>query len=151
MKSLGAVQHPLDQCVFMFYSKSGPKNLLGVIGVYVDDFLFVESEYAEWHATMQNIKNLYSWAKHEYSHFVLCGVQHQQHHDWSVSMNQKEYVETSSPGDLFPDHEIKAMKDNDVATSPHCSGCAQKLVQTWLLTLPLAQELLELESWRVRL
>ena len=31
LKSLGAIQHPLDQCVFMFYSKSDPKTLLSAI------------------------------------------------------------------------------------------------------------------------
>ena len=40
--NLGACQHPLDQCVFMFYTESG--EVVGAIGVYVDEFLFVGSE-----------------------------------------------------------------------------------------------------------
>ena len=60
-KALGAKQHPLDQCVFMFYS---PDNtMLGALGVYVDDFLFAESDHPEWTPMMSKVKALYSWGQ----------------------------------------------------------------------------------------
>ena len=62
-----------------------------------DDYLFVESEDSEWTSIMKNVKGLYTWGKHEYGSFVLCGVQYRQHSDWSVSMDQREYVDILSP------------------------------------------------------
>ena len=42
---LGAKQHPLDQCVYMFYTETA--EVAGANGVYIDDFLFVESKLPE--------------------------------------------------------------------------------------------------------
>eukprot|EP00974_Lingulodinium_polyedra_P034345 3303683-Lingulodinium_polyedra.AAC.1 len=51
-----------------------PRRLIGALGVYVDDFLFVESEDPEWKDLMKNIKGLYQWGKHNYYDFTLRGV-----------------------------------------------------------------------------
>ena len=60
LKKIGAIQHPLDQCVFMVFSKPTadlPARLIGAIRVYVDDFLFAESDSPEWKRVMKLIKN----------------------------------------------------------------------------------------------
>ena len=103
----------------MFFSKDGSQRLLGAIGVYVDDFLFVESEDEGWKVIMRKNK----WCilfrlGHDYDSVVLCGVQYRQHPDWSVSMDQREYVEGLSPHDFQPDYEIKHLKDHDVSQTP---------------------------------
>ena len=89
----------------MFYSKDG--KVLGAIGVYVDDFLFVETDDAEWTALMAKTKALYSWGKHDYTDFILCGTQYRQQPDWSVTMDQRDYVENLSPHDLQLDEQLK--------------------------------------------
>ena len=91
--------------------------MLGAIGVYVDDFLFAESNCPEWQKLMKRIKDNYQWGKHDYQEFVLCGVQYRQNSDYGVTMDQRDYVESLSPHDLQPDHEIKNMKDSDAITS----------------------------------
>jgi hypothetical protein len=113
--SLGAVQHPLDQCVFIFFDKQG--KLMGAIGVYVDDFLFAETDGSEWKSMMKKIKDKYTWGKHDYQNFILCGVQYRQDSDYSITMDQRDYVESLSPHDLRPDHELKCLKDNEEITN----------------------------------
>eukprot|EP00974_Lingulodinium_polyedra_P111795 10812377-Lingulodinium_polyedra.AAC.1 len=60
---------------------------------------------------MTNIKGLYQWGKHYYYDVRLCGVRYRQGHDWSVAMDQREYVETLAPHDLQPRHDFKQAKD----------------------------------------
>ena len=62
---------------------------MGAIGVYVDGFLFVDSELPEWKTTMANIKSLYSWGKHDYSNFVLCATQCRQPSNFSITLYQR--------------------------------------------------------------
>ena len=56
--------------------------------------------------------------KHEYSEFALCGVQYRQAPDFSITLDQREYVEGLSPSDLSPDAEIRNLKETDVISSP---------------------------------
>ena len=87
LKKLGAKQHPHGPMCFMFFTKGG--EVMGAIGVYVDDFLFIESELPEWKAMMKKIKALYSWGEHDYSEFILCGTQYRQNSDFSICLDQR--------------------------------------------------------------
>ena len=54
--------------------------------------------------------------KHEYGTFVLCGTQYRQQPDFSVLLDQREYVENLSPSDLKPDDELRNLKDHEPIT-----------------------------------
>eukprot|EP00974_Lingulodinium_polyedra_P096779 9380361-Lingulodinium_polyedra.AAC.1 len=54
------------------------RRLTGALGVYVDDFLCVESEEPEWKVLTTKTKGLYTWGKHDYYDFTLCGVRYRQ-------------------------------------------------------------------------
>ena len=61
----------------MTNSKRG--ELIGIIGVYVDDFLIAGDNNKEWVSIKNKMINLYSWGKWEKTEFSLCGVQYKQH------------------------------------------------------------------------
>ena len=84
----------------------------------MDDFQFIESADGEWKALVQNIKALYSWGKHDYAKFMLCGVQYLQHPDFSITMGQREYAENIAPHDLYADDDLRQMEDNEVISNP---------------------------------
>ena len=52
-------------------------NLIGLAGVYVDDFLIVSPENSsDWAQAKQELRDLYRWGKFERDDFVLCGVRY---------------------------------------------------------------------------
>ena len=92
LTGLGFRTHQLDQCVFMYYGKSG--DLIGIIGVYVDDFIVAGKEHDdEWQAIRQKVLDLYTWGSWKTRQFKLCGVEYQQKRDYSVHLSMTEYVE----------------------------------------------------------
>ena len=69
--ALGWRMHQLDQYTFMYYNKRG--EIIGLIGVYVDDFLIAGSKKnPEWQRVKQQVIDLYSWGKWDKSKFSLC-------------------------------------------------------------------------------
>ena len=100
-------------------TKKASGKLLGAIGVYVDDFLFVESEDPAWKKIMTQIKGLYTWGKHDYKEFVLCGVGYKQLTDFSIVLDQREYVqEKLKPNTLTIGGDLKNAKDTDLVKDP---------------------------------
>eukprot|EP00974_Lingulodinium_polyedra_P041948 4027387-Lingulodinium_polyedra.AAC.1 len=62
-----------------------PRRLIGPLGVYVDRFLFVESDDPEWKALMNSVRILYAWGQHEYHDLALRGVRYRHPHDWTIT------------------------------------------------------------------
>ena len=81
LQRLGWRMHQLDPCVFLIYDKKG--ELLGLCGVYVDDFLIAGAEgNQEWEQCLEELKALYRWGKWERDNFTLCGVRYRQYKDY---------------------------------------------------------------------
>ena len=79
-----------------------PRRLIGALVVYVDDCLFVESEDPEWKDLMTKIKGFYTWGKHDYYDFALCGVRYHQGHDWSCApIARTENITKNRGGGVF--------------------------------------------------
>ena len=92
--------HSLDNCVFLIYDK---EELLGLCGVYVDDFLIAGREDDKrWQQAKRKLINLYSWGKWEKRVFHLCGVRYRQHNDFSVTMDQEEYTKSLTEASFMP-------------------------------------------------
>ena len=72
----------------MFYTKSG--GLAGAIGVYVDDFLFVESRLSDWAAIMKSVKALYSWGEAWILDFCAVWNAIQATTDYSATLDQRK-------------------------------------------------------------
>ena len=76
LEALGWRIHQLDQCVFVKYDGN---ELVGIIGVYVDDFIIAGNpKNRKWQDARQKLMNLYKWGKWESSTFTLCGVRYVQ-------------------------------------------------------------------------
>ena len=82
--------HSLDNCVFLLYDGN---DLIGLCGVYVDDFLIAGQETNPlWQKAKKKLIDLYSWGKWEKRVFHLCGVRYRQHNDYSVTIGSgREY------------------------------------------------------------
>ena len=90
LEALGWRCHQLDQCVFMLYDGD---NLIGICGVYVDDFIIAgSSNNKKWQTAKAKLKGLYKWGKWESDSFTLCGVRYRQKRDYSVEMDQQEFT-----------------------------------------------------------
>ena len=82
LESQGWRVHQLDQCVFLKYEGD---VLIGVCGVYVDDFILAgKTTDPRWRKVKENLKKLYKWGKWQVNTFTLCGVHYIQKSDYSV-------------------------------------------------------------------
>ena len=92
--------HSLDGCVFLKYNKEG--KLIGLCGVYVDDFLIAgDPNDKEWQVEKKKLVSLYNWGKWEKGTFNLCGVRYRQQRDGSVIMDQTEYTSALKEADDY--------------------------------------------------
>ena len=80
-----------DPCVWVFHDSSG--TLRSCICAHVDDFLFGGSPGDTIHAELMNkIRSHFSWGSWETSSFTQCGVRITQHADFSITLDQEEFV-----------------------------------------------------------
>ena len=76
----------------MFLKYDGDE-LVGVCGVYVDDFIIAGKHNGQkWQIEKDRLKKLYKWGKWETDTFTLCGVRYVQKKDYSVKMDQQEFT-----------------------------------------------------------
>ena len=62
--SIGWRQSQLDQCVFVLYDEN--ENIIGLCGVYVDDFLIAgDIQSPRWKEAKSKLLKLYQWGKWE--------------------------------------------------------------------------------------
>ena len=100
MEALGWRSHQLDQCVFLrFCDKTG--DLIGICGIYVDDFLiggsWSDPRYA---AELAKVKALYTFGKWDAWKFTLCGVDYEQDRFFNIKLTQRNYTNCLKPFDL---------------------------------------------------
>ena len=87
---LGWRVHQLDQCVFLLYDGS---ELIGTIGVYVDDFIIAgKVKDTRWQKAKGNLVSLYSRGKWESKSFTLCGARYHQKSDYSIRPDQQDFT-----------------------------------------------------------
>ena len=80
-----------DPCCWVYAPEGVPQ---GIISSHVDDFLFSGNEKHEgWLSILESIKTEYKWGDWETKKFTQCGVQVEQHEDFSFSLSQEKYVE----------------------------------------------------------
>ena len=107
----GLVDAPLEwyRSVCSFFSTLGLKRcwsdaccwtlvvrgqLQGIISGHVDDFIFSgNDESPEWKAVIEAIQKEYKWSDWEEGKFQQCGIQIEQHADFSFSLSQEKYVD----------------------------------------------------------
>ena len=114
LASLGYTRLKGDPCVWVYHDSEG--KVRSCICAHVDDFLFGGAPGDQLHSDlMSKIKNHFSWGSWEQSSFVQCGVRVTQHEDFSITLDQKEFV-----GDIQEIHLSRdRARQNDAVTSEH--------------------------------
>ena len=80
-----------DACCWVYVVDGVTK---GIISGHVDDFLFSGDETHEgWCQVLKSIQTEYKSGNWEEQKFTQCGVQVEQHEDFSFSLSQEKYVE----------------------------------------------------------
>ena len=68
-------------------------ELIGVCGVYVDDFILAgKVNDPRWKAAKGKLVGLYKWGKWQTNSFSLCGVRYLHKNDYPVVMDQQEFT-----------------------------------------------------------
>ena len=76
-------------------------ELVGVCGVYVDDFIIAGKQNSKkWQNEKEKLRKLYKWGKWETDSFTLCGVRYVQKKDYSVKMDQQEFTSKLSTAEF---------------------------------------------------
>ena len=95
LETLGFRCHTLDNCIFLVFDGD---DLVGICGVYVDDFLMAgRQDDPRWQLMRKEVKKLYKFGKWEVGKFTLCGTEYEQRKDFSIKMTQKKYTEDLKP------------------------------------------------------
>ena len=104
LESIGYQKLAGDPCIWCYFSDSG--DLQSIICAHVDDFLFGGVPGGQVHRNlMEKIKKHFSWGSWESSCFTQCGIRIQQHEDFSITLEQHEYVKDID--------EIKISRDRE--------------------------------------
>ena len=82
---LGFEASPFDPCCFVLRPKS-PDDALGI---HVDDGIFEDK--------IRQLEKTFPFGSHKVSAFTFTGIEINQHHDHSITLNQSAYVRKMSP------------------------------------------------------
>ena len=89
--SLGLKRCWSDACCWILVVKG---QLEGIISGHVDDCIFSGNiSSPEWKAVIESIQKEYKWSDWEEGKFQQCGIQIEQHADFSFSLSQEKYVD----------------------------------------------------------
>ena len=96
LKSLGAIQNPIDRCLWIVPNESG--EICGRIGSQVDDFVF-GGNMADpvWQKFREDLKKAYKWSPWQKGEFQFSGCKLSQSLTYSITLSQEEFCNS-----LFP-------------------------------------------------
>ena len=94
----GFEAHPLDSCLFLLRSKQDPSQLEGILGTHVDDGLGGGTEVFE--RALQNIQRSLPFGQRERHKFRFTGLDIEQLPDFSIRINQGDYISKIDPIDI---------------------------------------------------
>ena len=98
LEALGWRCRQLDQCVFLKYDGD---ELVGVCGVYVDDFIIAGKPNGKSGKLKKDKwKKKDKWGKWEADSFTLCGVRYLQKKDYSIVMDQQGFTRKLSTAEF---------------------------------------------------
>ena len=85
------IQHQLDQCTFMFMNCP---ELIGLIGVYVDDFLVAGSDDDPiFSAALLKLKGTFHWRMWNDDNFTPTGIEIETLPDGGLHLRQRKFVD----------------------------------------------------------
>ena len=86
----GWVQHQCDQCTFMFMNGT---ELVGLIGVYVDDFLVGGCDFDPiFSAALSKLEGTFQWGMWAADNFTLTSIEIETHPDDGFHLRQQKFL-----------------------------------------------------------
>ena len=100
LEELGFVACPFDGCVFSLVTqnKIGKPEVRGMLGVHVDDGIGGGDSFFK--ATLQKLRDRFSFGAYNEHEFDFCGVHYKQWDDGTIEMDQKGYLKGVEPIDV---------------------------------------------------
>ena len=99
LKELGFIASPFDPCLYLLHdSETGEPA--GILGVHVDDGLCGGNE--QFQEKMKQLEKKFPFGSKKSQHFVVTGIEMNQHNDYSITMSQENYVTKVSPIHIQP-------------------------------------------------
>ena len=74
--------------------------LVGICGVYVDDFIIAGTSNGKMASRERKVEEIVQMGKWETDSFTLCGVRYLQKKDFSVKMDQQEFIRELSTAEF---------------------------------------------------
>ena len=90
--------HPLDNCIFLLRNKFDPSKLDGILGTHVDDG--IGGGNSRFEAALERIQKHLPFGNREYGKFKFTGLTIEQQADFSIRINQKDYIHQIDPIDV---------------------------------------------------
>lgn len=98
LEEIGFSVHPLDNCLFLLRDKHDPQKLHGILGTHVDDG--IEGGDAEFERALTELQKRLPFGTREYRSFKFTGLQIEQLPDFSIKVDQEQYVHKIRPIDI---------------------------------------------------
>ena len=95
LEKLGFTRHPLEPCVFLLYSGS---RLRGIIGMHVDDGVCGGDSFFQQKVAALEEKLPFGSQKHK--DFIFTGIHLEQYPDFTIKADQREYISNISQIDI---------------------------------------------------
>eukprot|EP00435_Cladocopium_sp_Y103_P073619 s3_g44.t1 len=106
LERLGFEACPFDPCCFILRTPATatqPARLEGILGVHVDDGLGGGSPIFE--EAVRKLEQTFPFGSHKISAFTFTGIEINQHSDFSITLNQSEYVRKISAIPIEPNRK----------------------------------------------
>ena len=96
---LNFIQSPFDPCLFILPDANGQPQ--GMVGIHVDDGLYCGN--AKFHEVIQQLEQQYPFGSRKKKNFVFTGLQINQNQDFSIEIDQTQYVKDIDPIRIAPE------------------------------------------------
>lgn len=93
LEKLGFEAAPFDPCCFALFNEDHQAR--GFIGIHVDDGLFAGDQ--EFHKKINQLERIFPFGSRKTKNFVFTGLQINQYEDFSITVDQTQYVKEISP------------------------------------------------------
>ena len=97
---IGFIQCKIEPCCFRYVVN---EVLHGLVLFHVDDFLISGNPNSKyWTAVKSELKESWSWGAWERDKFKICGIEIEQHSDFSFTVGQSKYIADIEPIPITP-------------------------------------------------
>ena len=125
LKQIGAIQNPVDRCVWLFKNSKG--NVCGRIGSQVDDFLFGgDINDPEWIQIREKLTTMYRWSPWQKGEFQFSGCKLTQTMTFSIHVSQEDFCNSLRPVEI---QNGGARADSDPLTAQETSQARALLMK----------------------